>query len=245
MQTPSMQTTVSKCLELATYSIRMFGKFPTNVVLTALAAEMLTAKTDLATAQQHYQTAVEEILPARVDVKYENHMSDRRIRLTQQRIEIADGKKRGRIAALVFEDGSTPIIRLLGDSQIKAMSDLEGRLESAETVWPDAAIEKTDIAKHRAAYAASLEHRRNVAQNVRNKRAMRNAMKEIYITKYAEITSRVGAEFPRDSVMQDVFFDEARTKSALQEADADESNAEDDKDLDAKDDKNSGENNAG
>ena len=66
---------------------------------------------------------------------------------------------------------------------------------------------------------------------------MRNAMKEIYITKYAEITSRVAAEFPRDSVMQDVFFDEVRHKSALEDADADESEAEDDK--------KPGENNAG
>ncbi len=237
MQTPSMQTPVSKCLELATYSIRMFGKFPTNVVLTTLAAEMATAKTNLATAQQQYQTAVDEILPARVDVKYENHVSDRRIRLTQQRVEIADGKKRGRIAELVFEDGSAPIIRLLGDSQIKAMADLEGRLESAVTIWPDAVAEKNAIATHREAYAATLEHRRNVGQDVRNKRAMRNAMKEIYITKYAEITSRVAAEFPRDSVMQDVFFDEVRTKSALEEADANESETEGDE--------KPGENNAG
>ena len=223
MQNPSMDTPVSKCLELATYSIRMFGKFPTNVVLTALAAEMTAAKNSLHADQQQYEAAVLEILPARVDVKYENHTSDRRIRLTQQKVEMADGKKGGRIAELVFPDGSTPITRLLGDSQIKAMADLEGRLESAVTLWPEAAAEKADIAKLRESYETALKHRSAVGQTVRNKRALRNAAKEAFITKYAEITHRVGAEFPRDTPMQDLFFDEVRSKSALAEADADDS----------------------
>jgi len=221
MQTPSMKTTVSKCLELATYSIRMFGKFSSNVALTNLAQEMIAAKTNLDTAQQQYETAVREVLSARVDVKYENHVSDRRIRLTQQKVEMADGKKGGRIAGLVFPEGSTPITRLLGDSQTKAMSDLEGRLESAVSLWPEAATEKADITKHREAYVAALKYRNDLGQAVRDKRALRNAAKEMFITKYTEITSRVAAEFPRDSVMQDLFFDEARSKSALAEADAD------------------------
>lgn len=225
MQTPSAKTPVSKCLELATHCIRMFGKFSTNVVLTALAAEMTAAKNGLAQAQNEYVSAVEELLPARVDVKYENHVADKRIRLTQQRAEIADGKKGGRIAALVFPEGSTPIARLLGDSQIQAMADLEGRLESAVSLWPEAAAEKTDIGKSRDSYAAALQHRSDVAQTARNKRALRNAKKEAFITKYAEITSRVAAEFPRDSAMQDLFFDDVRSKAALAEAD-DEGEAE-------------------
>ena len=48
---------------------------------------------------------------------------------------------------------------------------------------------------------------------------MRDAAKEAFITKYVGITSRVAAEFPRDSAMQDLFFDEARTRSALAQAD--------------------------
>jgi hypothetical protein len=226
MQNPTMDTPVSKCLEIATHGIRMFGKFPANAALTAFAAQMTAAKNDLAAAQQQYEVAVQEILPARVDVKYENHVSDRRVRLTQQKVEIADGQKNGRIAALVFPDGSTTITKLLGDSQIKAMSDLEGRLESFVALWPDAAAEKADIAKNREAYAAALKYRSDVGQNVRNKRALRNAAKEAFITKYAEIASRVAAEFPRDSVMQDLFFDEVRAKSALAKADADESDDE-------------------
>lgn len=221
MQTPTMKTGVSKCLELAVYSARMFAKFPTNTVLTALATEINAAKASLTAAQDQYEAAVRDILPARVDVKYENYVSDRRVRLAQQKVEIADGKKAGRIANLVFPDGSTPITRLIGESQIKAMADLEGRLASALSLWPDAAAEKVDIGKHRDAYSAALQHRDDIGQIVRNKRALRNAAKEAFITKYAEITSRVAAEFPRDNVMQDLFFDEVRSKSALAEADED------------------------
>lgn len=221
MQSPSMNTRVSKCLELATYSIRMFGKYATNVVLADLAAQMIAAKTSLGTAQENYEIAVRDILPARVDVKYENHISDRRIRLTQQKVEIADGKRGGRIANLVFPDGSTTITRLLGDSQIEAMLNLEGRIASATEVWADAKTEKADIEQHRKNYQIALEHRKTVGQTVRDKRALRNAAKEAFLTKYAEIQSRVGAEFPRDDVMQDLFFDEVRAKSDLAQADED------------------------
>src|SRR5690606_490564 len=119
--------------------------------------------------------------------------------------EMADGKKSGRIAELVFPDGSTPITRLQGDSQIQAMSDLEGRLESAMQLWPEAAAEREAIKEHREAYDTALAYRRTVGQNVRNKRALRNAAKEAFITKYVEIGSRVAAEYPRDSIMQDLF----------------------------------------
>lgn len=222
MQNPTVNTPVSKCLELATYATRMFGKFSANATLSAMASELMTAKTNLGTAQQHYEQALLELLPARVDVKYENHVSDRRIRQTQQKVEIADGKKNGPIAALVFPDGSTPITRLVGDSQIQAMADLEGRLESAVNVWPEAASEKADIAKNRQNYSDALKTRNDAAQTIRNKRALRNAAKEAFLTKYAEITSRVAAEFPRDTATQDLFFDEARAKSTLAEADADD-----------------------
>lgn len=227
MQTPTSKTPITKCLELATYAIRMFGKFSTNVVLTALAAELTSAKNNLGNAQQNYAHAIDELLNARVDVKFENHRSDRRIRQTQQKAELADGKKYGPIATMVFPDGSTPITRLIGDSQVQAMADLQGRLDSAVSLWPDAAIEKAEIASHREDYATALKSRADISQNIRDKRALRNAAKEAFLNKYAEITSRVAAEFPRDTTSQDLFFDDVRTKSALEEAENDDSDASD------------------
>lgn len=222
MQNPTPKTPLTKCLELATYAIRMFSKFPTNVVLTAVAAELTSEKNNLGNAQQSYAQAIDELLNARVDVKFENHRSDRRIRQTQQKAELADGKKNGPIATMVFPDGSTPITRLVGDSQIQAMADLEGRLDAAMNLWPEAANEKADIANHRASYAAALKSRADISQNIRNKRASRNAAKEAFLNKYAEITSRVAAEFPRDTTSQDLFFDDVRTKSALEQAENDD-----------------------
>jgi hypothetical protein len=227
MQNPTAKTPVTKCLELATYAIRMFGKFPTNVVLTALAAELTTVKNNLGNAQQTYALALDELLNARVDVKFENHRSDRRIRQTQQKAELADAKKNGPIATMAFPEGSTPITRLIGDSQIQAMADLEGRLNSITNLWPEAANEKADIANHRESYAAALKSRADISQNIRNKRALRNAAKEAFLNKYAEITSRVAAEFPRDTTSQDLFFDDVRTKSALDEAENDDPDASD------------------
>lgn len=51
-------------------------------------------------------------------------------------------------------------------------------------------------------------------------------------------THRITAEFPRDTSMQDLFFDEVRTKSALAEAD-------DHDDIEAGGDEDSGETKTG
>ena len=108
MQTPTGRTPVSKCLELAAYSARMLIKFPAHAGLALFAAQMQTAAQALSDAQTAYADAVRAILPTRVDVKYENFVSDRRIRLTQQKAEMADGKKGGAIAKQGFPEGSAP-----------------------------------------------------------------------------------------------------------------------------------------
>lgn len=82
------------------------------------------------------------------------------------------------------------------------MLDLEGRIDSVWLLWPDAAAKKkTDIALFGVNYNAAIEHRNATGQNVRNKRAARDAAKEAFITKYAAIISRVEAKFPRDKAM--------------------------------------------
>lgn len=197
----------------------MFGKFPDNLALAAFAAELGAVKNDVAAAQSSYEAAVRDIIPARVDVKYENLTSDRRIRLTQQKAEIADGKKDGKINAALFPEGSAAITRLQGDSQTKAMEDLEGRLEASISPWSDAAAEKADIKLHRERYQKALDGRRAAGQTARNLGALRDAAKDRFVTKYTQLQARVEAEFPRDKAMQDLFFDEVRTKSALEEAD--------------------------
>lgn len=235
MRAPTMNTPASKCGDLATYSARMLGKFTSLPALVALAAEMMAAADELAAAQAVYEKAVRDILPTRVDVKYENHVSDRRIRVTQQKAEMADGKRGGRIAGAVFPEGSSPVTRLVGASQVKAMEDLEGRLVAAHALWPEAATEKEVIQVHRERYGNALTARQNAGQYARDMRAARNVAKDKFLHKYAEIMSRVEAEFPKDRAMQDLFFDEVRTKSALATADTSTDEASDDESLEGAD----------
>jgi hypothetical protein len=197
----------------------MCSKFPQNTVLASLATKLEGAASGLATAQVAYEVAVKAILPTRVDVKYENYVSDRRVRLCQQKAEMADGKRGGQIASLVYPEGSATIVRLVGASQVQAMRDLEGRLAAAEAFWTEATSEKADIEKHRVSYQAALDSRQAAGQKARDLRAARDAAKEKFLTTYAEVVSRIGAEFPRDKAMQELFFDEVRTKSGVEAAD--------------------------
>ena len=222
MQIPTSKTPVSKCLDLGAYSTRMLAKFPANPDLAPLGAKMAAATQALSTAQTAYADAVKAILPTRVDVKLENFVSDRRIRLTQQKAEMADGKRGGAFAAHAFPEGSASIVRLVGPSQVKAMSDLAGRLASLAAVWPEATAESQAITQFRDSYDAAIQGRDSAGQTATNLRAMRDVAKEAFLTAYAEITSRVAAEFPRDTVMQDLFFDDVRAQSAAAQADAPE-----------------------
>jgi hypothetical protein len=162
---------------------------------------------------------VKAILPTRVDVKYENFVSDRRIRATQQKAELADGKKGGAIATHAFPEGSAPIVRLVGLSQVEQMVNLEGRLMALAPLWPDAPAEAKAIGQHHVDYKKAIDGRTNAGQVATNLRAVRDVAKEHFLTTYAEITSRVSAEFPRDTPMQDIFFDDVRGRSAAEQAD--------------------------
>ncbi|TKC95845.1 hypothetical protein [Polyangium fumosum] len=222
MQSPTQSTPVSKCLDLAAHATCMLSKFSCQAAFASLEDKMRAGATELATAQAEYEKALKAILPTRVDIKYENYVSDRRIRLSQQKAEIADGKRKGRIASLVFPEGSAPIIRLFGASQVEAMIDLEGRLAAAQASWPEAEAEKIELGVLRQRYQAALLNRQIAVQHARDLRAARNATKDRFLTTYAEVMARVEAELPRDKVSQALFFDEVRTRSALATADTNE-----------------------
>jgi hypothetical protein len=222
MQTPTDKTPVSKDIDLAAYAARMLSKFPDNLVLKQLSEEMLAAGASLATAQRAYEDAVRAILPTRVDVKYENYASDLRIRRTQKKADLADGRPNGPIAKAVFPEGSAPIVRLQGASQVDAMVNLEGRLGSAKALWNEAETEKADVKSFRERYAGALEGRRAAGQTARDSRVERNAEKNRFLVKYAEIGHKVEAEFPRDRAMSDLFFDDVRGRSTAQQASEDE-----------------------
>ena len=228
MQTPDKKTPVPKNHDLAAYSARMLGKFTANPVLMELAARMLAAGEGLAASQRVYKEAVLAILPARVDVKYENFVSDQRIRRTLKKAELADDRANGPIVTAVFPNGANAIIRLQGKSQVEAMVDLEGNLDAAKALWPDAVNEMAEVREYRERYDAAILGRRAAGQAARNLRVERDAERARFLMTYAEIASRVQAEFPRDKAMQDLFFDDVRTRSTAEQAEGDEDVPEDD-----------------
>ena len=220
MQTPTMKTPVSRCIELATYASRMMSKFTANAVLAQLAARMQGAGESLAASQATYQVAVLVILPTRVDVKYADLMGDRCVRRVQTRAELADGKKGGPIAAAVLPDGAASIARLKGASQVQRMLELEADIDAAAPIWPEAPAVRADVAQHRTEYDLALQGRRAARLAARSQRALRDAEKQRFLATYEEIARTVQAQFPRDREMQDLFFDAVKRPSASESADS-------------------------
>lgn len=222
MQTPTMKTPVAKCLDLSAYLIVILGRFPQNQTLAALAPKAQAAADDLDAAQSQYLAAIKAVLPARALVKFSNVMSDRRISQTQKKADIAGPS----VLSHVFPDGSATITRLQGQSQIDAMILLEGRLAALAATWPESVAEKQAIAQHRDDYAGAVEARTNAGQDAAALRAVRNVAKQAFLSVYEEMQGHVIAEFPRDTVMQEIFFDDVRTRSTAAQAEDTEGESE-------------------
>ena len=224
MQLPASKTPIARCVQLAFYSGQMLSKFPHRPALSQLAARMDTAGSLLDEVQAKYVASIKTIIRARVDVRFADWSSDNVIRMAQRAAEIADGKVGGAITSRLYPNGITPIIRPIGATQVLEMRDLESRYDVLAATWPEAAAEKDKIVAARKSYEDALNARRDALQNVSNARAARDITKEDFLGVYAEIASRVKAEFPRDRKMQDLFFDEV--SAAGQDTPADEPSEE-------------------
>ncbi|AKT39222.1 hypothetical protein [Chondromyces crocatus] len=230
MQLPKMKTPVSRCDELAAYSTRMMSKFPSNPVLTQLATRLDDARTALVAIQAAYQTAVRTALPTRVDVKYADIAADRCVRRLQKKAEHRDGKRGGPTAAMIMPKGSAVITRLRGESQVKAMIDLEADVTAAVPGWSEAPTLLTEVVQHREDYQGALSDRTSARQTARAQRALRDAEKARFLKVYEEVARTVQAQFPGDREMQDLFFDEVRRRSVTQAADSDDDPLDEDDD---------------
>jgi hypothetical protein len=209
---PNKKTPVARCQELGLYTEQMLGKFPDNPRLAALAGRMRAGNGALEAAEVALQSELRALMRLRIDVDFENYLSDRRVRRTRMVVEMHDGRRRGRIAAAILPDGSLDFSRIQGQKQIEAMRLLEARLAAAHDIWPEAVNELEDIARHRMRYATAVEARDAGVQRVKDLRQARDAAKERFLHLYAEIVSLVGAEFPLDRVTQELFFLDAYEK---------------------------------
>jgi hypothetical protein len=223
MITPNQKTPVERCQELGLYTEHMLGKFPDNPRLAALVPRMHAGNGALEAAELAYRSELRALTRLRIDVDFENYVSDRRVRRTRKAVEMHDGRRGGRIAAQVVPDGSLDFSRIQGAKQIEAMRSLEVRLLAARDIWPEAVSEMAEIAQHRMRYAAASAARDEGLRRVKDLRLQRNAAKERFLHLYAEIVSLVAAEFPRDRATQELFFLNAYEKSGRASEDGEDS----------------------
>jgi hypothetical protein len=212
MRLPNMLTPVSKCMELSDHSMYMLAKFPENPRLAELSRRMGEGGQALEDAQRLYEREQRAQIRLRIDVSFEDHVSDARIRRTRKLIEIDDGRRGGRIASQVFPAGSLDFTRIQGATQVDAMRQLEARLAAAQDIWPEAAAELAAITAHRQRYATALAARDQGNRRIKDLRTARDATKERFVHLYAEIVSLVSAEFPRDRATVALFFLDASVR---------------------------------
>lgn len=208
MQTPNSKTPISRCLALARYSARMLGKFTSTPALVTLGQQMTGAADLLSASNAAYEDSKVAVIQARVDVKYVDFASDNGVESLLLRAKLADGKNKGTIHQVLAPDGKVPLVKPFGQKQVDALSDLEGRLKAASALWADADKELTTISALKADYKLALEGRDAAWQKARDLRVARNVARDKFITDYVHITLAVKQLFPKDTRMQDLFFDE-------------------------------------
>jgi hypothetical protein len=211
---PDKQTPVSRCLELALHTEQMLGKFADRPRLAALIPRIRAGAGALEDASLAYAGELRALTRLRIDVRFENYLSDRRVRRTRKMVEMHDGRRGGRVAAQIMPDGSLDFSRIQGAKQIEAMRALEARLVAAQDIWPEAMGELADIAAHRIRYSSAVTAREDGLRRASDLLTARKAAKERFLQLYAEIASLVEAEFPLDRETQELFFLDARERSA-------------------------------
>lgn len=212
MKLPTKRTPVRRCLNAAGFSCRMLAKHTHDPRLVELGVRFEAGRTELAAAERRLEEAEENLTMMRVDVKFEDHASDLFLRRLLARIEAEDGGKGGKLCKMLLPDGMSDITKRLGAVQVERMRGLEARLAAAQG-WDEAATLAAELGERRGHYEAAIEARTAAERLVATERVNRDAAKERFLDLYAEIAAQIGAIFPRDKRMQDLFFDDLNRRS--------------------------------
>jgi hypothetical protein len=205
MRLITMATPVQKCMEAADHAVHMLAKFPENPRLGEMSRRLGEGSQTLETAEQALQAAERAAVRTRIDVRYENYVSDLCMRRVKKQVEGQDAHRGGRVTTLV-SDGTPDFTRLQGKKQVDAMRAFELRLVGVQDIWAGAPVEQAQVAEHRVRYESALDAREQSKRIIEGARTNRNTAKERFVQLYAEIASLVKAEFPRDRRTQGLFF---------------------------------------
>jgi hypothetical protein len=227
MQLPNAKTPITKCLRLGDFTASMLALFVLNAVLVALSKKLSEARKVLFETQVAYAAAVAGLVQVRVGVRFADYQADEGVRQAVRDAESADGTAGGPIATHLFPGGVTPIVKPVGETQVKEMKNLEGRFnEPLLKRWPAGADVRDKLAALRNSYEAALEARRAGMQKGSDLRSARNLALEDFLDVFAEVAGRVKAEFPRKPKMQNLFFDRIDTKDSVEDEVEEEDDAE-------------------
>ncbi|EYF06421.1 hypothetical protein [Chondromyces apiculatus] len=222
MSVPVMNTTVDRCELKSLHTCTMIHKFDQVPALTGLAASLEAATTNLLARQTAYTAKTKALIKLRVEVRYTDLIADQGVRMSLRMAEIADGKPGGRVAKTLFPNGTTPIIRPIGGTQVKEMRGLEGRYKEVEALFPAAPDERLKIEALRQRYEAALQGRLVGMEECAQARAARNLAKEEFLDVFTEVANRIRAAFPRDKKTQALFFLRDKAVSAVEEGEGEE-----------------------
>lgn len=214
MQVPGPKTPVDRCESAAQYTESAVTQYvdtftPPAEISTGLLAEgasLRVARIALATTQQEYRTAVVDCIAPRIAVVLTDMRADAVVRSAKRAADDADKT----VSAMVFPEGVTPIVRLLGQSEVDALIALEGRILAVAGRWSEATATHARIVEVRTRYETALANRDAAFSLAARKRAMRDGTKESFLDTFASVANRIKALFPRDKTLQDIFFEDVR-----------------------------------
>ena len=214
MQLPDPKTPVARCEAAARYTESALAQYveafePPAEQATQLRAEaalLRAARTALTTEQDAYRTAVLDCIAPRIAAVLTDMRADAVVRSAKRAAEDA-GKD---VSAMVFPEGVTPIVRLLGQSEVDALVTLEGRILAVVSRWSEATATHARIVQARTRYETALTNRNAALSAAGSKRALRNSTKDAFLDTYASVANRIKSLFPRDKTLQDLFFEDVR-----------------------------------
>jgi hypothetical protein len=176
---------------------------------TAHLADSFAAMNEALAAQLDKRLGLEKPLAeARVRLRFAEYHADQCIRSAARAAEIADGGRRGRIAAAVFPEGLTPVVAPTGRRQIEPMRELVGNLEHSRLPSLDAyrAEWQPRLAESLARLEDAAAAFHAASDAVARAFAEETALREVHEHEVDRVIGLVRAAFPRDKVRQDLVF---------------------------------------
>jgi hypothetical protein len=125
---PTKDTPIERCEQKSLHTQAMLSKFANVPALQGLGAILAAATNALLAREAELQARIKALILLRVEVAWCDRLSDQIVRDGLKRAQIADGEVGGRITTTLFPNGSTPIIKPVGSTQVDEMVTLERSL---------------------------------------------------------------------------------------------------------------------